>query len=113
MFLGDFGEFSAGFAPEWATGGGEDEFFDLVWAVALEALEEGGMFAIDGGESDAFSFDQRHDNLSGSDEDFFAGKGDIFSGVDSGDGGLEADDSRNGYNDEIGFGEGCDIDNCL
>lgn len=71
------------------------------------------MFAIDGGESDAFFFDERHDDLPGGDEDFFAGEGDVFSGVDGGEGGLEADDSGDCDDDEVGFRERGDVDDGL
>lgn len=54
--------------------------------------------------------EEGHHDLAGGDEDFFACEGDLFSGFDRSDGGFEPDDSADGDDDEIGLGEGGDIE---
>lgn len=106
-------ELVAGFSSEWAAGCRENELVDLIRLVALKALEESGVFGIYGGEGDAFFGYERHNNLSGGNEDFFAGEGDIFFGVDGGEGWFETNDSGDGDDDEINLGVGSDVDDGL
>lgn len=71
------------------------------------------MFGINGGEGDAFFGYERHDDLPGGDEDFFAGEGDIFFGIDGGESWFETNDSGNGDDHEINLGVSGDVDNGL
>jgi len=108
LFEGDLGEgFDGPGGPvtERPATGGEPKIADGAGGLVLEALEDGGMFAVDGEDADPVAAGFVHDDAPGHDEDFLGGDGDVLAGADGGEGGGEAGGADDGDEDDVGFGE--------
>ena len=73
--------------------------------MALEALEDGVVLAVDREKFCAAGGSGGEDVLAGEDEDFLGGEGEVFAGGEGGEGGLEARGADDGDEDDIGGGE--------
>jgi len=86
---------------EGAAGGGEVHFFDGVLPGAEEALEDGGVFGVDGQDDAAVFARGLRDDGAGGDEGFFVGEGDDFAGLEGGEGGPEAAEADHRADDDV------------
>ena len=73
--------------------------------MALEALEDGVVLAVDGEELRAAGGGGGEDVAAGEDEDFLGGEGEVFAGGEGGEGRLEAGGADDGDEDDVGGGE--------
>ena len=82
---GDVGDLVGRQRAEGAAGRGENQpgDFRFAAAMAVEALENRVVFAIDGQEFDAALFRRSGDDFTCHDEDFLGGDGEIFACLDS------------------------------
>ena len=105
---GDVGDLIGREGAEGAAGCGEDESgdFGLAAAVAVEALENGVVLAIDGEEFDAALGGGGGDDFASHDEDFLGGDGEVFAGFNGGERGVESGGADDGDEDDVGTGEG-------
>ena len=99
------GEACGGPVAECAAAGGEDDATHAGVRVALEALEDGVVFAVDGENFCAGFFGGGHDEFTGENEDLFGGEGEVFAGGEGGEGGCEAGGADDGDEDGVGGGE--------
>lgn len=104
LFEGGGGDLIRGPCAEGAAAGGEDEAADVGWGAAVEALEDGVVFTVDGEDADTAGAGGVHDETAGHDEDFLGGDGEVAAAIDGGEGGFEAGGSDDGDEDEVGFG---------
>src|SRR3569833_3283188 len=80
-------------SPKWAARGSQKDAGDVLGGatdvrprrvVALEALEDGGVFAVDRKDARACLAGEAGDGLAGSDQDFLRGEGDVLAGAQGG-----------------------------
>ncbi len=108
LFEGDLGEGingPDGPVTEGAATGGEPEVADGGRGFVFEALEDGGVFAVDGEDADSVATGFVHDDATSHDEDFLGGDGDVLAGADGGEGWGEACGADDGDEDDVGLGE--------
>ena len=104
LFEGGGGDLVWGPCAEGPAASGEDETADVGWGSAVEALEDGVVFAVDGEDADPAGACGCHDEAAGHDEDFLGGDGEVAAAVDGGEGGFEACGADDGDEDEVGCG---------
>jgi hypothetical protein len=68
------------------------------------------VFAVDREEFGAGFFGGREDVLAGEDEDLFRGEGEVFAGVERGEGGLETGGADDGDEHDVGGGQAGEFD---
>ena len=78
MFNREGGEIGFGRFAKRAAGSGEPHLADGTGWLAIEALENRGVFAVHGEDTDAVFSRFAHDGFAGHDENFFGGDGDVF-----------------------------------
>ena len=99
---GDRRELLAGEAGEGPAGGGEKDAFDGLARLALQALEDGGEFAIDGEQAGAGALGDSRDHAAGHDEGFLVGEGDVEAELERGGQGGKAGAAGDRRDDEVG-----------
>ena len=83
----------------------EDDATHTGLRVALEALEDGVVLAVDGEELSAVFFRGGHDELAGEDEDFLRGEREVLAGGERGERGVEAGGADDGDQHDVRFGQ--------
>jgi len=96
----------AGGVAEGAAAGGEPEVADGGGWLSIEALEDGGMFAVHREHTDTAPARLVHHDFTGHDEDFLGSDGDVLAGTDGGEGRGEAGGADDGDEDDVGLGQG-------
>lgn len=79
----------------------EDDRVQMLRLVALEALEDRAMLAINWSHRDSSLLDKWHHQMARRNQNLFAGKGDLLARINRGESRLEADDSRHRDHHEI------------
>ena len=69
-------------AAERAAGAGQEELLDRLALLALQALEERAVLAVNGQDGDALLLRAAHDDLAGDDERLLVGERDVLLGVE-------------------------------
>ena len=67
-------------AQERPAGSGQDDFIDVGASIALQALKDRAVLAIDGQEPHALFFGRFDEDFAGHDQGFFVGQSDFFAG---------------------------------
>ena len=99
-----------GAAAEGASGGGQDDLLNGVVELPGDALVNGAVFRIHGVDVHAFVARGVHHDFACDHEGLFVGEGDVLSGVDGAEGGLEACGADHGREDHV---NAVDFDNLL
>ena len=102
---GDGGEAVDGPVAERAAARGDRDAADGRVGVALEALENGAVFAVDREKFRAALRGGGEHVLAGENEDLFGSEGEVFASVKRGEGGFEAGGAHDGDEDDIGRGQ--------
>ena len=82
LLLFDAAQLLTGFAVKRPAGGGDNQPLDTLCLVALQALEDGGMLAVDGGQTDALLLCQPHHQLAAGHQRLFIGQSDVVARLD-------------------------------
>src|ERR1017187_144880 len=77
--------------------------------VALDALEDGAVLAVDGQDPRHPPHDLRHPDLAGENRDLFRGEGQVLPRGDRGQGRLESRRADDGDEDDVGAGQGREV----
>ena len=98
---GDRGQVRLLASPEGSTAAGQDDAFDFFQAAALQGLEDGAVFAVDGQQLGMAACGQVHDQGTGHDQGFLVGHGDGFAGFQGGPGAFQPGGADDGADHHV------------
>ena len=110
LFYRDIFQFLPGTVPEGSAGGGEIDCLDLPFLLAIQTLEDSGMFAVNGQYSYIIFLCHRHNDMSRRHKGLFISKGDVLSCPDRLHHRTQPDHSHHGRHYHLHPGQGTDPD---
>ncbi len=101
LFAGDSLHLCRSVGAEWSARGGQDEFLNGVTNLAREALEDGGVFGVNGKNGGTVTVSKLVDEFSCDDEGLLIGESDGLACFDGTDGGEEPCVTDHGGEDNL------------